>query len=329
MNRILVVSVQSDIQEKFESFLTKNSIHPERVVYLVEFFSNFSKKKESDYFFPIDDVRNREQIDAAFDKIWKFGPFDAIIHTDEYSVMLSAEMRERLNVKGLSRTDAQKFRDKVSMKQALAESTVRCPRLFSREELTHFVVGKLPVIAKPRSYAGSKGVRLIETLEQLQAVLAETDADTDSFEEFSMSDLEFEEFITGEMYHLDGLVRDGRIVYFQASKYVGSCLSFLKGKPLGSVVIDDGESTRAWRTFASEVNELLRLPDGAFHLEAFLTPSGERIFIEIGIRPGGSLIVPAHKEAGGVDLEEAHVLLQMGTYQALPRNDEKHRPSGG
>jgi biotin carboxylase len=329
MNKILVVSVQSDIQEKVERYLTQahSDVRPREVVYLVEFYSDFSTKVESPTFIAIDDVRDRAQIEAAFERIRALGPYDAVIHTDEYSVMLAAEMRERLGVTGLSREGAQLFRDKVSMKMALAGSPVRCPKLYDREELLSRGASLLPLVAKPRSYAGSKGVEIIETPEQLRTLLAATDGAKNGFEEFSMTDLEFEEKITGEMHHLDGLVRDGRIVYFQASRYMGSCLDFLKGLPLGSLALDDTDAISGWREFASRTCQALAVPDGAFHLEAFLTAKGEKVFIEIGIRPGGSLVVPAHQEAGGIDLEKAHFLLQLGDLSPLAR-EWKPRKSG-
>jgi biotin carboxylase len=329
VNKILVVSVQSDIQEKIERYIAhaRPGFRPREVVYLVEFYSDFATKQESATFIAIDDVRDRQQIEAAFERIRALGPYDAVIHTDEYSVMLAAEMRDRLGVPGLSRPGAQLFRDKVSMKEALAGSPVRCPKLHDREELRSEGASLLPLVAKPRSYAGSKGVQILETAEQLQAVLAATESAGDAFEEFSMTDLEFEEKITGELHHLDGLVQDGRIVYFQASRYVGSCLDFLRGLPLGSVVIDEATAIAGWRDFASQTCRALAVPNGAFHLEAFLTPAGEKVFIEIGIRPGGSLVVPAHQESGGIDLEEAHFLLQLGDLSPLAR-EWKPRKSG-
>jgi len=314
MKKILIVTTHVDIESRLIKMI-KNNILPEAEYSVVaEFFGEVPKV--STYFknfFPIQDLRNENEISEAIEKSKEWGPFDCVLQTDEYAVHLAAVIREHLNVKGLRTKDVTKFRDKVEMKKSLKDQ-VRAPYLYEMEMLLNNP-DLFPVVVKPRSYAGSKGICVLHSIQELDKYLKEhnisIDDQTDSFREFAMDEVEFEEYIQGLIFHIDGLVFNNEIIFCSASKYEGICLNFLKGEPLGSISIDDKDEQDRWKAFTQQVHEAMEIPDGAFHLEAFLTNEGERIFLEIGIRPGGSLVVPSIEAAVGINLDEAHLQCQL------------------
>jgi biotin carboxylase len=139
-----------------------------------------------------------------------------------------------------------------------------------------------------------------------------------------MEDMEFEEYIDGTVFHIDGLVYRSEIIFCLASQYHGTCLDYINGRPLASTSVEDVAEQRRWLAFASDVHKAMRLPDGAFHLEAFLTKNSERLFLEIGARPGGAYIVPSIARATGVNLDVAHLQCQLGIRPSLQPQSAQH-----
>ncbi|VVP88964.1 hypothetical protein PS925_01197 [Pseudomonas fluorescens] len=328
MKKVLVVSSSSDIEQRLARMLEKGAIPQEDYSVFVEKFGEESSASDGLFanVFAIDDLRNRVAIDAGVEQCRSWGPFDLVIATDEYSVILAAELRERLAVAGPTVGEMLKFRDKVVMKESLLGSSVRTPVLYTIDQLLadHSL---LPVVVKPRSYAGSKGISVLRTPQEVlelaknfQGTLTDKEV---AFTEFSLNDLELEEFIVGEILHIDGYILGGEVMFCVPSQYVGTCLNYINGQPLASHSVEDREEHKRWLEFSREVHAVMQLPDGAFHLEAFLTSSGERVFLEIGARPGGCYIVPSIEYATGLNLDVAHIQCQLGIAPQVPGEDSE------
>lgn len=327
MKKILIVTTHTDIETRLEKMILEKALPEAEYSVVVEFFESTPyEPKFLKNFFGIDDLRNRTAIEAAKLECKNWGPFDIVLATDEYAVYLAAEIREYLKVPGMSVIEAIKFRDKVEMKKSLLGTNVPTPKLYEVEELLQNPL-LFPVVAKPRSFAGSKGIQILKSAGELASLQEQLKARSElgsGFHEFNLDDLEFEEFISGQIFHIDGLVMDGKIIFCVASEYHGNCLAFMQGAPLGSVSVADEKENKDWLNFAQNVNDNMKIPDGAFHLEAFKNPNGERVFLEIGIRPGGSFVVPAIAKATGLDLDVAHLQCQLKILPKVPLKQEKH-----
>lgn len=316
MKHVLIVSTHLDMYDRIQNYLKTHSIPEAKYSYLLEYYGSTPPAIPTDVnFIAIDDLRNKEAISEAISKIKLWPTIDQVVSTDEYSLCLAANVRESLGLPGLSLNDSLKFRDKVIMKEALKDTSVRIPKVYSQEEVCSGNI-YFPVVAKPRSYAGSKGVEIIKNQHELNEYLSlnsEIVLDhSPQFDEFSMNQIEFEEHIEGDIFHIDGLVYKGKMVFCSASRYIQTCLDFMRGVPMGSVREKSDQEQVKWNHFAQDVCTQMNVPDGAFHLEAFLTPEGERIFLEIGARPGGSLVVPVVERSFGFNLDLAHLQCCLG-----------------
>jgi hypothetical protein len=122
-----------------------------------------------------------------------------------------------------------------------------------------------------------------------------------------------EAFQIGEQYRVDGVCRDGRVVFSAVAVCVNTHLDFLDGGHMGSVMLP-AESEDA-QTIVELARAVLEdgLPafDGAFHLEAFLTPEGP-VFSEVGSRIGGGSIPEEVELSYGINLVEESILAQRG-----------------
>lgn len=137
------------------------------------------------------------------------------------------------------------------------------------------------------------------------------DSDTAALEQYQL-----EEFVTGDILHFDGLVADGELLTTTASRYVGTCLGYANGEPLGSFHFPLSSLAREW---TSTVLSAVGIRNGSFHLEAIDSPEG-LVFLEIGNRVGGADVVTTFELATGVHLpsEELRILVGGGTASDLP-----------
>lgn len=220
--------------------------------------------------------------------------FDGVVALSEYDMVAAARVREMLGTRGHSVSLTLGFRDKVIMKERLFAAGIRVPR-FMRVDATDSsgavvaAVG-LPVVLKPTSSAGSVGVSVHHSEESLAKAL----------ESLGSEEFECEEYVSDEVLHVDGVVRNGIHLFTQVSAYVGNPLRFLDGEPLGSFTLNSPEATAA----AHGAVDALNLADGVYHLELLRHPSGELVFLEVGMRAGGAEVVDVLRECRGIDLFE-------------------------
>ncbi|MFJ5233089.1 acetyl-CoA carboxylase biotin carboxylase subunit family protein [Kitasatospora sp. NPDC088391] len=233
---------------------------------------------------------------AALELRERHGAFDGVVGLSEYDVLTAARVREALGVPGPSADLVRAFKDKVVMKERVAAAGLAVPRFAalaggaSAAELERAV--GFPMVLKPRARAGSSGVRIVHDSAALVAALAETDAE----------EYECEEYVSSEIYHVDGVLADGRAHFVSVSGYVNTPLEFTEGRPLGSVFLDPGALREELAAFALACVRALGLETGCFHLEVIRRPGGEPVFLEVGMRPGGAEVPFVHREVHGIDL---------------------------
>src|SRR5262249_25614492 len=175
-----------------------------------------------------------------------------------------------------------------------------------------------PWVLKPRSSAASTGIRKIDRLEDLWPALhAAGDERPNCL---------LEQFITGDVCHVDSIVHDGRIVAAVASRY---------GRPPFEVAHQGGVFvTRRLADDSPDAAKLLDanrrlltgfdLRNGVSHTEFILGADGVA-FLETSARVGGAYIVDVIEAATGVNLWREWAKLELAGPSAgyeLPRVDK-------
>lgn len=224
------------------------------------------------------------------------GPIAGVVGLSEYDLLTAARLREQLGTPGYSVELVNRFRDKILMKQSVASAGLRVPRYraLTPGANVHRLLADigLPMILKPRIGAASVGVIRIDDRAALAEVLSE----------IQVGDYECEEYVRGEVLHVDGIRREARFHFVSASAYVNTCLDFKYGLPTGSALLDRGPRRDRVVAFAGRCLDALGLADGAFHLELFETIERELVFLEVGLRPGGPEIPELHRDLLSIDL---------------------------
>ncbi|WP_282779612.1 ATP-grasp domain-containing protein [Nocardia sp. CC201C] len=259
----------------------------------------------------VSDVNDVSELGAAVGEvIERVGPVDLLIALSEFTLETAARVRERFAIPGPTVDEVAVYRDKVRMKQVLAAAGLRVPRFARCDRAWSFAAEcGYPLILKPVDSAASIGVLRVDDAAELEAALATVDS----------SRYEIEEFIAGDIYHVDGFADDDSRITFQATaRYINDCLSFTGGTPLGSVLLGPSPRRTLLEGFARQVVAALRLRRLPFHLEIFLPPDGAPVFLEIGGRVGGAEVPHLINKAFGVNLYELWLRALVGDPVAAP-----------
>ena len=240
----------------------------------------------------------------------------AILHTAEIDILRAARIGAKLGLPGQSVASATAYRDKDVMKQHAADAGLQVAamrRVESVADLDEFAARHgFPVVLKRIDGAAAAGMGVAAGPAQLRDLTASWNGG------HPPRPMLAESWIDGDLYHVDGVMHDGRVLFDWPSRYLytnwrsrAESLSLLTGMlPAGDPL------TPRLRDAARRVVEAL--PHSAvplpFHAEFFHTPADEVVLCEVACRAGGALIVDAFEHGFGINLYEAGLKGQAGRF---------------
>lgn len=239
---------------------------------------------------------------------------DLSIHSyDEQNVLLAAQLRSELGIRGPKYEDILPFRDKCLMKEKLVSKHVRVPKfgryqsaLRERDSAAYFhqiasEVG-LPFILKPVDSAGSDGVHKISSL-----------GDWQTLNHDFQRGYEYEEFITGTMYSVNIVTKDRKTIFGGVTEYLVNSFDVQAGKVNADInLIDHDPRVARMIEFAESALDALGCPDGASHLELFVTNQDELIFLEVAARFKGMAGLAAMEQNYGIAFVNLSLEIEAG-----------------
>jgi biotin carboxylase len=254
--------------------------------------------------------------------------FERILSLSEYELLDAAKVRDYFGVIGPTIAQVEKVRDKVLMKTMVAAAGIRVPEFRSLPKLMQqHPQWQDSIVLKPIDGASSENVKkfssvtaLIQALHQRSTGIHPLDQQNNT----NFNQFEVEEFIQGPIIHFDGLVQKGDVKVVLASQYVGNCLEYANGQPLGSVQIDLSTQERFW---INEVLGAVDLTQGSFHLEAIASEQG-LVFLEVANRVGGADVVDTFELATGIHLPSVELKICIGETLQLPKLDSLAKKYG-
>jgi hypothetical protein len=226
------------------------------------------------------------------------GTADRLIARSEYDLLPAARLRERFGIAGDLPDSVLPVRDKWLMRTLADGAKIPQPSFWSAQEFRRNPPGEGTYLLKPRLEASSSGIETGGTPQILRALDSTDDPDG----------VFVEEFVPGEIWHLDGYLHNGRIAAVVSSAYVGDCLSFAHGSPLGSAQRADEPAAVSLldRTLTA-----LGQRDGCFHYEAIRTQDGRFLFLETAARIGGAGVADTFELRTGINLYQADLRHQL------------------
>lgn len=278
-----------------------------------------------DEFFHMPDLGKRPDIIHAVTYLARSRQIDLIVALDDFDVETAAHLREHFRLPGMGDSLARNFRDKLAMRTTARNAGIRVPEftgVFNYDDLREFMSRVSPPwLLKPRSEASSMGIKKIEHADEIWPVL-ESLGDQGSF--FLM-----EQFVAGDVYHVDGLVDKEEVLFSMAHKYGKPPLSVYAG---GGVFITrslDRESDEAKALVAlnKQVLNAMGLVRGATHSEYIKSHAdGQYYFLENAARVGGANIGECVEYASGVNLWREWARIEIANWRGekyqLPQTHE-------
>ena len=241
---------------------------------------------------------------------------DRIVALDEYDMEPAAELREHMRIPGMGATTLRYFRDKLAMRERAHEEGILVPPfcpVLNYDVLREFMSRvEPPWVLKPRSEASAIGIRKIERAEDIWPLLDQL-GDRQSYHLL-------EKFVPGEVFHVDSVIAEGKVVFSEVHKY---------GRPPMQTSHSGGVfTTRTLKRTSAESKKLqilqrnlqkaLGFVRGVAHTEFIRADADKKFyFLETSARVGGAYISDLVETASGINLwrEWARVEVQGAKYK--------------
>lgn len=232
---------------------------------------------------------------------------DHVVGLDEFDVLPAARAREYLQIfKGMSRSHALRFRDKLTMRSIASDAGIACPEftgVFSSDDVnTYLDNAPAPWIIKPRTEVSAFGIRKCETKERAWEVLNELE-NRETWRDHPSKFL-IERFLEGNVYHVDSVIKDGKIVACGVNEYGTTPFEVAQGGVFTSSTVKyDSDDRKELEKINKRLLKAFKHENGVAHAE-FLkcTDDGKFYLVEVAARVGGAYIANVHEHANGFNL---------------------------
>ncbi len=246
---------------------------------------------------------------------------DRIVALEEFDVIIAAQIREHFCLSGMSSATARLFRDKLAMGAKAKEAGIHVPdfvSLMNHNEVRNFVDQVPPPwVIKPRLNVSAIGIKKGQEPGDVWRAIDELDR-RERIRERSPYHL-LSRFISGDVFHVDSLVSNARVIFAGANKYGRPPMEVAhRGGAYISHTIPRGTDDEK-RLFAinRKLVKTLGLKRGAAHAEFIRsTADGEFYFLEVAARVGGAYIADVLEAASGVNLWREWAKLELGDNSA-------------
>jgi hypothetical protein len=224
--------------------------------------------------------------------------FDRVIALSEYNILTGALIRDKFKIHGSSLAQIRRTCNKNEMKHFIVNSEIRTAKYCSLEEY----------LKNPKIFNGMAIVlKIINGTASKDVTIFKDGIIPSSFKIPETGSFIVEEFLDGDILHIDGLVQNGNLICAIASKYIGTCLAYAEGEPLASIQI---ETSQKMVDLTKNILQALKIENGSFHLE-LINHNNDLYFLEIANRAGGSHIVEIFQEKTGVHLYTAETQIYI------------------
>lgn len=278
-----------------------------------------------DEVFALPDFNDWQHVMNAVSYLARTEQIDRIAPLDDFDVELVARLREHMRIPGMGETTARYFRDKLAMRARAEATGIRIPRfvhILNHEKIRRFMREVPPPwMFKPRSEASATGIQKMTHEDEVWQRI-ETLGDR-------QSNYLLEQMIPGDVYHVDGVVSEYKVLFAEANRYIKPLFDVAHhGGVFGSATLPRSSAEAKGLLAANkEVVKHLGFKRGVMHTEFIRgAEDGEFYFLETAARVGGAHISELVEAATGINLwaEWARLEISQGEFNyelPTPRKD--------
>jgi hypothetical protein len=232
---------------------------------------------------------------------------DRVITWREGDILYASKLRKVFKIEGQLPEKALLFRDKVAMKQKVANSIAIpafAPVTSITDVLEFIKIHGYPVIVKPKKLLGSVGVMKVQKYEDLSSP---------GMAWLNIMEGIVETFVEGEMFNVDGVYQKGKILFAWPSGKLGTCLDSVNGNIFGVFQLSENNPlTSRLVNFAEATLNALEADDMCFHLECFYTKQDSIQLCEVGCRFAGAYNPDCWRMSLNLSLTDLSFQVQAG-----------------
>jgi hypothetical protein len=257
---------------------------------------------------------------------------DRVVALEEFDVITAGLIREHLCLPGMSSSAARVFRDKLTMRTLAQRAGILVPQFV--HVLNYDAIGNYmlrvppPWVLKPRSDVSAVGIMKMDDSEQVWRAIDQLDARERLRERPSHYLLE--QYIPGEVFHVDSLVESNRVLFAGANRYGRPPMDVAHqgGVYISRTVAYGSEEQKELSEINQQLITSLGLERGAAHAEFIKSAADGRFyFLEIASRVGGAYIAEVLEASSGVNLWREWARLEIAgrhgpATEILPSREE-------
>jgi biotin carboxylase len=275
------------------------------------------------FFMP--DLKTQPNITYAVSYLAQTRRIDRIVPLDDYDVITAATLREHLRFPGLSESSAYLFRDKLAMRARARDKGILVPEFvqtLNDDQIREFMARVPPPWAlKPRAEAGAMGIKKIHHPDALWGWLDRLGDERSHFV--------LEEFVPGQVYHVDSIVADGEILLAAAHGYWRPPINVAHegGVFISRTLPQTAVEQPHLLTMNADILAALDMKWGVNHTEFIRADrDGRYYFLETAARVGGANIAEMVEASRGVNLWREWAAIEVAlargeSYQLPPLRD--------
>ena len=270
-----------------------------------------------DGFYQMPDLYDRTAVTNAVSYLARTEDISCIIALDEFDMEMAATLREHLRLEGMGETAVRYFRDKLAMRKGARAAGILVPDFTALHN--HATVNRFfdatpgPWMVKPRTQASALGMQKIGDRSDIWSILDKLGDE--------QSHYLLERFIPGDVYHVDGIVADGRLVFADVHRYGETPFAVMHGGGIFSTgtLTRNSDEWNELRSMNERVAVGLGMRWGVTHTEFIRAHADGRFyFLEIAARVGGAYIAETVEAASGINLWREWARVELAAARGLP-----------
>jgi biotin carboxylase len=201
----------------------------------------------------------------------------------------------------MGQTTARYFRDKLAMRMRAQDAGIPVPpfsSLFNNEAINAYADQVAPPwVVKPRAEASALGIKKVHSKEELWQVVNDLGEKRRNYL--------VEQFLPGDVYHVDSLCVDGELAFCQVSRYLNTPFEVAHGGGIfrSQTVPYREEEDRLLQALTLAVMKGFGMQSSASHTEFIRAHAdGQFYFLETSSRVGGAHLAEMVEMASGINL---------------------------
>lgn len=244
---------------------------------------------------------NMEDLIGGLAWLMRQNKIDRVVALDDFDVEKAALLREEFRIAGMGQTTARYFRDKLAMRIKAQHEGVHVPAfssLFNDAQVHEYTENVAPPwLVKPRSEASATGIKKAHSSEELWSILEGLGDRRHNYL--------IESFRPGDVFHVDALSIDGKVVFSRVSQYLSTPMEVAHGGGVfRSMVSEFGcDDEKMLQKLNEKVLKAFGMQFSASHTEFIKDrATGEFVFLETSSRVGGANLAEMVEFSSGLNI---------------------------